>query len=42
MAALLVTAGLGYRSSVQADESDWWVRHTHEVIETLQDLAFLQ
>src|ERR1700685_3842954 len=39
IAVLLVTAGLSYRSSVQAEESDWWVRHTHEVIETLQDLA---
>jgi hypothetical protein len=35
MAVLLVTAGLSYRRSVQAVESDRWVRHTHEVIETL-------
>jgi CHASE3 domain sensor protein len=40
MTVLLVTAGLAYRSSVQAVENDRWVRHTHEVVETLQDLAF--
>jgi diguanylate cyclase (GGDEF)-like protein/PAS domain S-box-containing protein len=39
MTVLLVTAGLAYRSSVQSVENDWWVRHTHEVVETLQDLA---
>jgi diguanylate cyclase (GGDEF)-like protein/PAS domain S-box-containing protein len=39
MAILLVTAGLAYRSSVQAVENDYWVRHTHEVVETLQDLV---
>jgi hypothetical protein len=39
MAVLLVTAGLSHRRSVQAVESDWWVRHAHEVLETLQDLA---
>jgi hypothetical protein len=31
-AVLFVTAGLAYRSSVQAVENDSWVRHTHEVV----------
>jgi len=39
MVVLLVTAGLSCRSSVHDVVSDWWVRHTHDVIETLQDLA---
>jgi diguanylate cyclase (GGDEF)-like protein/PAS domain S-box-containing protein len=39
MAILLAVVGLSYRSSVVAGESDRWVRHTHEVLETLQDLA---
>jgi diguanylate cyclase (GGDEF)-like protein/PAS domain S-box-containing protein len=39
MAILLVVAGLSYRSSVAASESDRWVQHTHEVLETLQGIA---
>lgn len=39
MAILLVMAGLSYRSNVAAVESNRRVRHTYEVIETLQGLA---
>jgi diguanylate cyclase (GGDEF)-like protein/PAS domain S-box-containing protein len=39
MAVLLLTAGLSYYASVAAVESDRWVRHTYEVIVTLQDLT---
>ena len=35
---LLVVGAVSYRSMVVSRESDRWVRHTHEVIENLQDL----
>jgi PAS domain S-box-containing protein len=35
---LLVMGAISYRASVLSNESDWWVRHTHEVLENLQDL----
>jgi methyl-accepting chemotaxis protein len=39
MAILIVAAGLSHRSSVAAHESDRWIRHSRDVIETLQDLT---
>jgi methyl-accepting chemotaxis protein len=36
--ALLVVGAVSYRSMVESTESDRWVRHTHEVLEKLQDL----
>ena len=35
---LLVAGAISYRSLVVSSESDQWVQHTHEVLETLQDL----
>src|SRR5580692_5700615 len=35
---LLIVGMISYRGMVVSDESDRWVRHTHEVIENLQDL----
>jgi PAS domain S-box-containing protein len=35
---LLVVGAVSYRGMVVSRESDRWVRHTHEVIENLQDL----
>ncbi len=35
---LLVVGAMSYRGMVVSRESDRWVRHTHEVIENLQDL----
>ena len=35
---LLVVGALSYRGMVVSSESDRWVRHTHEVLESLQDL----
>ena len=35
---LLVVGAVSYRSMVVSRESNRWVRHTHEVIENLQDL----
>src|SRR5271169_5444878 len=35
---LLVVGVLSYRSIVVSSESDRWVRHTHEVLDQLQDL----
>lgn len=35
---LLVAGGMSYRAISLSNESDRWVRHTHEVIETLQNL----
>src|SRR5271154_387492 len=35
---LLVVGALFYRSMIESGESDQWVRHTHEVLENLQDL----
>jgi PAS domain S-box-containing protein len=36
--AWLVVAAISYRSMVASTESDRWVRHTHEVLENLQNL----
>ena len=35
---LLVVGAISYRGMVVSRESDRWVRHTHEVLENLQDL----
>jgi len=35
---LLVVGAISYRGAVVSSESDRWVRHTHEVLEKLQDL----
>jgi CHASE3 domain sensor protein len=35
---LLVVGAISYRGMVVSSESDRWVRHTHEVLENLQDL----
>jgi CHASE3 domain sensor protein len=35
---LLVVGAISYRGMVVSRESDRWIRHTHEVIENLQDL----
>ena len=35
---LLITGGMSYRSISLSNESDRWVRHTHEVLENLQGL----
>src|ERR1700682_2151694 len=35
---LLVVGAVSYRGMVVSSESDQWVRHTHEVLEKLQDL----
>jgi CHASE3 domain sensor protein len=35
---LLIAGGMSYRAISLSNESDRWVRHTHEVIETLQGL----
>src|ERR1700680_1078629 len=37
---LLVVGAISYRGVVVSRESDRWVRHTHEVLENLQDLVF--
>jgi PAS domain S-box-containing protein len=36
--ALLVVGAISYRGLVESRESARWVRHTHEVLESLQDL----
>jgi PAS domain S-box-containing protein len=36
--ALVVVGVLSYRGMIEFRESDRWVRHTHEVLENLQDL----
>ena len=36
--ALFVVGAISYRSVVVSSESDRWLRHTHEVLEKLQDL----
>src|SRR6202166_3986578 len=36
--ALLVVGAMSYRGMVVSNESDRWVRHTHEVLENLQNL----
>ena len=38
--ALLVVGAVSYRGIVASSESDHWVRHTHEVLEKLDDLLF--
>ena len=38
IAMLLAVGTISYRGMAVSDESDRWVRHTHEVIENLQDL----
>ena len=38
IAVLLVVGALAYRNMVASDENVQWVRHTHEVLENLQDL----
>jgi PAS domain S-box-containing protein len=38
--ALLTVGALSYRVMVVSSESDRWVRHTHEVLASLQDLRF--
>jgi PAS domain S-box-containing protein len=35
---LLIVGAISYRGTVVSSESDQWVRHTHEVLESLQDL----
>jgi diguanylate cyclase (GGDEF)-like protein/PAS domain S-box-containing protein len=37
---LLVVGAISYRGMVVSSDSDRWVRHTHEVLEILQDLRF--
>jgi PAS domain S-box-containing protein len=37
---LLVAGAICYRGILASSESDRWVRHTHEVLENLQNLAF--
>src|ERR1700727_819276 len=39
VAILLVMGTLAYRSTLTSDESDRWVRHTHDVLENLQKLT---
>jgi len=39
MALLLAVGTSSYRGMAVSDESDRWVRHTHEVIENLKDLS---
>src|SRR5277367_4831517 len=36
---LLIVGAISYRGMAVSDESDRWVRHTHEVIENLKDLS---
>jgi hypothetical protein len=36
--AMLVVVAISYHSMVVSRESEQWVRHTHEVLENLQDL----
>src|ERR1700722_5117246 len=39
MLALLVVGAISYRGMAVSMQSDRWVRHTHEVLESLQDLG---
>jgi len=39
MLTLLLMGALSYRWMTVSDESDHWVRHTHEVLANIQDLA---
>jgi methyl-accepting chemotaxis protein len=36
--AILVVGGISYRGMMVSSESERWARHTHEVLENLQDL----
>src|SRR5271168_1722344 len=36
--AMFVVGGISYRGIVLSNRSDWWVRHTREVLEHLGDL----
>jgi PAS domain S-box-containing protein len=38
IAALLIVGAISYRAVTISAESDWWARHTHEVIENIHDL----
>jgi PAS domain S-box-containing protein len=38
--ALLVVGATSYRGTVVSSESERWVRHTHDVLENLQELLF--
>jgi CHASE3 domain sensor protein len=40
VAVLLVVGALSYRGIVVSRESDRWVRHSHEVLESLDELLF--
>ena len=37
---LIIVGAISYRSMVESSESDQWVRHTHDVLENLQNLLF--
>jgi len=38
--ALLVVGAVSFRAMIVSGESDRWVSHTHEVLESIQDLVF--
>ena len=40
VAILLLVGGLSYRSVVVTRENNYWVQHTHEVLENLDELQF--
>src|ERR1700683_4172762 len=40
MALLLVNSGIAYRNTRQLHVDAFWVAHTHEVLESLDDLLF--
>ena len=40
LAILLVVGAVSYRGMVVSNKSDRWVRHSHEVLENLQELLF--
>ena len=40
IAVLLLVGAISYRSLVASSESNRWVRHTHEVLENLQEMLF--
>ena len=40
MLTLLLMGAVSYRSLVVSEESDRWVRHTHEVLENIKGLQF--
>jgi diguanylate cyclase (GGDEF)-like protein/PAS domain S-box-containing protein len=40
IALLLLVGAISYRSLVASNESNRWVRHTHEVLENLQEMLF--